>query len=758
MSTDRAAFLLSRLDEIVASVAAVVLVAALALIALALIARLQEEPAVLYDLVVPQGQPPTGELLFVHLHAVLRSRREDLVAAQPRLVVIAHGSAGRLRLRFRLADRHQAFVGAALDALWPGAHLVRVPVAARPRTAASLEWLPRAVAQPLRATSLPGAPAALARVLARAAAGEELSLEIALQPEARERRALISGLLTWALFRVDTRSARRGTGATERAAKSPHLEVPFACSVTIAARAQSRARAWSLVRELEPSLRALCAGTSVRCGFIRRGAGVRGAGVRGAFARFRQFGGGVLTPAELAILFPIAPLAAAEVSTAFSPVARPGGRLLGLRTHAANAVEVRLSLAESRHHLHALGPTGTGKSTLLLNLAAQDIAAGRGCAVLDPKGDLVRDLLARIPRERVGDVVYLGPDEGLRAVGINPLALTANEDPDLAAENVLSIFKRIYRENWGPRTDDVLKSCLLTLLAAPEPTLAHIPALLTDPRARRPFTARVRDDIGLGGFWSWYDGVSEGKRLEVSAPLLNKVRDFLLRPRLRRMLCQPRSTVDVHALIDDGGILLADLGTGRWGESASALAGSFLVARIWQAALARQAISEERRPDFQLYIDEFQTFLGIPAPFADALAQARGLRLSLTLANQHLAQLPHELKEAVRANAASRVVFRCAPSDAIALEREFAPLDAAMLIALPRFHAAVRLVSGAGSFSVRTLPPSDPPLDAPSAGEVLRASGERFGRSVSEVDAALRGALERREDAGEEPSSEPTEV
>jgi len=751
MSTDRAALLVSRLAETVASVAAVVLFAALALIALALVARLREHPGVLYDLVVPQGQAPTAELLFVHLHAVLRSRREDLVAAQPRLVVIAHGSAGRLRLRLRLAERDQALVGAALDALWPGAQLVRVPVAARPRTAASLEWLPKAVAQPLRATSLPGAPAALARVLARAASGEELSLEIALKPEARERRALISGLLPWALFRVDTRSARRGRGATERAVMSPRPEEPFACSVAIVARAQSRARAWSLVNELEPSLRALCAGTSVRFGSVRRGAGVHG-----AFARFRQFGGGVLTPSELAILFPIAPLAAAEVSTAFSPVARPGGRLLGLRTHAANAVEVRLSLAESRQHLHLLGPTGTGKSTLLLNLAAQDIAAGRGCAVLDPKGDLVRDLLARIPRERLGDVVYLGPDEGPRAVGINPLALTANEDPDLAAENVLSIFKRIYRENWGPRTDDVLKSCLLTLLAAPEPTLAHIPALLTDPMARRPFTARVRDDIGLSGFWSWYDGVSEAKRLEVSAPLLNKVRDFLLRPRLRRMLCQPRSTVDVHALIDDGGILLADLGTGRWGESASALAGSFLVARIWQAALARQAISEERRPDFQLYIDEFQTFLGIPAPFADALAQARGLHLSLTLANQHLAQLPHELKEAVRANAASRVVFRCAPSDAIALEREFAPLDAAMLIALPRFHAALRLVSAAGIFTVRTLPSSQPPLDAPGVGEVLRASGERYGRPVSEVDAALRGAFARREEAGQEPSSEPT--
>jgi hypothetical protein len=132
MSTDRAVLLLLRLDETVACVAEVVLVAALALIALALIALLREHPAVLCDLVVPQGPPPSGELLFVHLHALLRGRRENIVAAQPRLILIAHGSAGRLRLRLRLAERHQALVRAALDTLWPGAYLVRVPAAPKP--------------------------------------------------------------------------------------------------------------------------------------------------------------------------------------------------------------------------------------------------------------------------------------------------------------------------------------------------------------------------------------------------------------------------------------------------------------------------------------------------------------------------------------------------------------------------------------------------------------------------------------------------
>jgi hypothetical protein len=748
MSTDRAVLVLLRLDEVVVSIAVVLFVVAIAAVAIGLVARLREPPGELYDLVVPPGATLAAELLFTHLHAVLRRRRERVVTADPRLILVAQGTAAGLGLRARIANRDVMAVRTALDILWPGSRLVRISSARLARAAISLEFRPRVAASPVRATSLPGATAALARAIARAEVGEELSLELTVQPVAPVERTSIAALLASVLSGSGPHADRQRAIAMDRhAAALARSEERFDCRVTIVSRASSRTRAWSLMREFEPSVRALCAGTAVQLGSTPRRASTW----------LQGSGAALLTPSELAILFPIGALAAAETFSPSSLGAPPGERLLGLRAHAARDVEVRLSIAESRHHLHLLGPTGTGKSTLLLNLASQDIAAGRGCAVLDPKGDLVRELLSRIPRERVSDVVYLGPDEGPFAVAINPLALAPHEDPDLANENVLSIFKRIYHENWGPRTDDVLKACLLTLRAVPEPTLAHIPALLTEPEMRKKFTGGVADTIGLRGFWRWYDGLSEAKRMEATAPLLNKVRDFLLRPRLRRLLCQPHSTIDVRALIDDGGILLADLGTGRWGENASALAGSFLVARIWQAALARQAVDERRRPDFQLYIDEFQSFLGIGGPFADALAQARGLRLSLTIANQHLAQLPHEVQEAVRANAGSRVVFRCAASDASALAREFAPLDAATLSALPRFQAAVRLASSSASFMLRTLPPARPPADAPSVGEVLRASGKRFGRPISDVDDTLRSTFERHDEAGEEPSSERTE-
>src|SRR5581483_6317860 len=192
-------------------------------------------------------------------------------------------------------------------------------------------------------------------------------------------------------------------------------------------------------------------------------------------------------------------------------------------------------------------------------------------------------------------------------------------------------------------TDDILKSALLTLLRKPNATLAHIPLLLTDADFRRRVVTGLNDPIGLDHFWAWYEKLSDAQRGEAIGPVLNKLRDFLVRPRLRRLLCQPRSTVDLRRVIDSGQILLADLSVGRWGETTAGLIGSFLVAKLWQAALARAAIPEETRADFFLFIDEFQHFLGIAGPFADALAQARSLRLSLTIANQHLGQLPRDL-------------------------------------------------------------------------------------------------------------------
>lgn len=457
----------------------------------------------------------------------------------------------------------------------------------------------------------------------------------------------------------------------------------------------------------------------------------------------------VLNTQELAGLWHLPTDAPPQLLTIRSPkVPLPPGvsqgeRLLGLSTYADENLPVRLSIGDSMRHLHLLGPTGTGKTTAMLNLALQDIAAGRGVGVIDPKGDLVAGILARMPRGRLNDVVLITPETSDLSIGLNPLEARGEDDRDLIAENTLTIFKRIYERYWGMRTDDILKSVLLTLLRQPNSTLAHIPLLLTDRGFRARTIGDLNDPIGLGSFWLWFEKLSEAQRTEAIGPVLNKLRDFLVRPRLRRLLCQPRSTVDLRRVVDSGQILLADLSVGRWGDSSAALIGSFLVAKLWQAVLARAAVPEEKRRDFFLFIDEFQHFLGISGPFADTLAQARSLRLSLTIANQHLGQLPRDLREAITSNARSRAVFQCGQDDAAYLAREFAPLDAQALMTLPRFEMAARLSVGGETsrpFTARTMPPpeiSDPSL----AAEVVAASQARYGRHVAVVDRELQALL-----------------
>lgn len=691
-----------------------------------------------YDIVVPAGAPPTAELFLTHLHALFRGGVHGLLQACPEFVLIARGSPVGLRMAIAIESGSHRRVAAALATLWPEARLV-AGLNSEDLPRHLLVWHPHRDSA-TRTAPLPGAADVLVRALTRVGPDDELSIELALRPDGAERLSLITGLLT----RNGLRPERHGVHAGRRR-EVTHDETHFACCFALSAKSPRDSRAHELLSGLVPSVEALCIGSGLQLGKARRRKTTRL--MRPSVLERRR-----LSPSELVPLFPLVSFGVAA-SAASLPQTDDGERLLGLRSRASRDVEVRLSLAESRQHLHLLGATGSGKSTLLLNLAAQDIVSGRGCAVLDPKGDLVRDLLERVPEDRMNDVVYLGPDEGARAVGINPLALEVDEDPNLAAENVLSIIKRIYEENWGPRTDDVLKSCLLTLVVEPGSTLAHVPALLTNSDLRRRLTAHVDDAIGVGGFWRWYDRLSEAKRLEAIAPLQNKLRDFLVRPRLRHLLCQPRSSVDLRSLMDRGGILLADLGTGRWGENASALAGSFLVARLWQAALSRQALTEDRRRDFLLYVDEFQSFLGIGGPFADALAQARGLRLSLTLANQHLGQLPREIRDAVAANARSRIAFRCAGSDAAALSADLPSIDPAALVVLPPFQAAVRLASAPSAFVMRTLPASSPAAGAVGASRVIAASGARFGRDRAGIDSALRVLS-----APTHVSSEPDEV
>jgi Type IV secretion-system coupling protein DNA-binding domain/TraM recognition site of TraD and TraG len=411
----------------------------------------------------------------------------------------------------------------------------------------------------------------------------------------------------------------------------------------------------------------------------------------------------------------------------------------------ARGEPVTLAIADARYHLHLLGPTGVGKSTLLARLALDDLKAGHGAVVVDPKGDLVEDLLARIPDGLEEQVDLLDPLDPAPP-GLNVLE---GEDADLVTDQLVGIFRRVYEQFWGPRTDDILRAALLTLLASgPGATLADVPRLLSDERFREQLLAELDDPVGLEPFWEWYEQLSEPLRAQATGPVLNKLRAFLLRRNVRAIVGQQRSSVDVPRVLDHGRLLLVRVPKGTLGEDTSRLLGSFAVARVWQAALARARRAEHERPECALYIDEVQSYLTLPSPLADMLAEARGYHLSLCLAHQHLGQLPREMREAIAANARTKLYFQLSLQDAHSLARELEPeLGAHDLANLPRHTAAVRLCHNGETgrpFTLQTDPL--PARDPDRADAVRQASRARIGVAREDVEDRLaqRGRTSRR--------------
>ncbi|WP_462189235.1 type IV secretion system DNA-binding domain-containing protein, partial [Frankia sp. CcWB2] len=280
---------------------------------------------------------------------------------------------------------------------------------------------------------------------------------------------------------------------------------------------------------------------------------------------------------------------------------------------------------------------------------------------------------------------------------------------------------------------------MITLASEPGMTLTEVPLILTDANFRRRLVAKVDDPVALGPFWAAYEAMSDAERAQAIGPVMNKLRAFLLRRRVRNVLGQAQPRLDLAEALAQRRIVLVPLTKGVLGEEAAALVGSLVVARVWQAVQARAAVAADRRPTTFFYIDEFQDFLNLPMGVADVLAQARGLGLGMTLAHQHLGQLSADLREAVLANARSRVIFQAAASDAGRLAKELAPhLGAADLQGLGAYEVVVSLSAGA-----RVAPPATgvtllPPPATGQANIVRAASRDRFGRDRDEVEAAIR--------------------
>jgi hypothetical protein len=422
-------------------------------------------------------------------------------------------------------------------------------------------------------------------------------------------------------------------------------------------------------------------------------------------------------------------------------VATPGPEVKPLgQSDTGHARPVGLRVADARHHLHVLGATGSGKSTLLGNMILDDAKNHRGVVLIDPKGDLVTDVLNRLPRSAAERVVLFDADSLHRPPILNPLE---GGDTDREVDNLVSVFRRVYSAFWGPRTDDLMRAACLTLRAQEGvPTLADLPKLLASEAFRSRITAGLTDPV-LTGFWEWYDDLTDSSRSQVISPLMNKLRAFLLRPFVKEAIAGGRSTVDMSQVLDEGGICLVRIPKGSLGEETTRLVGSLVVARTWQATTARARVPQRLRPDANLIVDECHNFLNLPYPLEDMLAEARGFRVSMTLAHQHLGQLSRELKEGISTNARSKIFFSASPEDARELARHTAPrLSDHDLSHLGVYHTATRLVvrgQEAEPFTMTTTPLPDPiPGRARDIRSVLRAQRRAHSAETSGAGTAPR--------------------
>ncbi|MEV4056807.1 type IV secretory system conjugative DNA transfer family protein [Amycolatopsis sp. NPDC049688] len=409
-----------------------------------------------------------------------------------------------------------------------------------------------------------------------------------------------------------------------------------------------------------------------------------------------------------------------------------------------------LQTEDRLRHLHLIGPTGVGKSTLIANLALQDVERGDGVMLVDPKSALVSDVLARVPQNRTEDVIVLDPSATDYPVGFNVLQVGRSEhERELVVDHVVHVFSELWRSSWGPRTSDVLRTCLLTLTHTTANdgsafTLCEVPELLLNPAFRRFVTAQASVPDTVRSFWSAYESMSDGERTQVIGPSLNKLRSLTTRTPLRLMLGQSRG-IDLADLYRQRRVILVPLSKGTVGTETAHLLGSLLMAALWQTTLARAARPAAHRRPAWAYLDEFQDVLrlGTDAELADMLAQSRGLGLGLTLAHQYLDQLPRAVQSAVLGTVRSQLAFQLDFDDARTLERRFAPaLAAADLMGLPAYEIALRpsVHSQTRPPTTGTTLPLPDSLRDPDA--LAMESRQRFGTPRTEVETALKMRLE----------------
>ena len=421
------------------------------------------------------------------------------------------------------------------------------------------------------------------------------------------------------------------------------------------------------------------------------------------------------------------------------------GLYLGRSVYRGVEKPVYIQDDDRRRHIYIIGKTGVGKTELLKEMIIQDMQAGKGICLIDPH-DLAEQILQYVPPERAEDVIYFDPANTERPMGLNLLEAKTEDQKHFIATAVINLMYKLYDPYKtgivGPRFEHAIRNAMLTVMSEPGATFIEVVRCLTDSRFVQELLPKVKDPIVRRYWTDQIAQTSDFHKSEVLDYIVSKFGRFVTNKMMRNIIGQSKSAFSFRQVMDEGKILIINLAKGRIGEENSSFLGLVLIPRILMAAMSRQDTPEDQRRDFYLYVDEFQNFA--TPDFAQILSEARKYRLNLTVANQFIAQMEDEVKNAVFGNVGTIIAFRVGVSDANYLAREFQPVFSEQdLINVERFHAYIKTIINkepVPPFSLDTTKDmeADRKRRNPELAEkIKRLSILKYGRPVEEVEAEI---------------------
>ncbi len=392
-------------------------------------------------------------------------------------------------------------------------------------------------------------------------------------------------------------------------------------------------------------------------------------------------------------------------------------------------------------HMYVIGKSGVGKSTLLENMAIQDIIHGEGVAVLDPHGSFAEKMLEYVPEHRIKDVVYFAPFDTDYPISFNVLEDVGHDKRHLVSSGLMSSFKKIWVDAWSARMEYILNNILLALLEYPDATLLGVNRMLADKEFRKKVVENISDP-SVKSFWTdEFAKYGERYMQEAGAAIQNKIGQLTANPLVRNIIGQSHSSFDIRTLMDEQKILIINLSKGRIGEQNTSLLGSMLITKIYLSAMSRAEVSPDRMKglaNFYFYVDEFQSFAN--ETFADILAEARKYKLALIIAHQYVAQMEEKVRDAVFGNVGTTVSFRVGPLDAELLEKVFAPQftqNDLINLGMAEIYLSLMINDiGSPPFSARTLPPIARPT-VNFKNDVVEWSRKTYARPKESVESNI---------------------